>query len=345
MVKVDSIITTLRRGLLVGAGLVLALGLAASPRPPYDVGRVSTPRLFAEGTISTEDDEVGGSFSPDGTEFYFSKLIQSTTFPRIGLLCVSTYREGVWGEPVVLPFSGRYLDFLPHLSPDGRSLYFSSSRPLPGSSARLLRIYRVERAGDHWGEPVALPPPVNEEDSWNWGASVTSSGTLYFASSRGGESHIFRSRLVDGAYAEPEKLGPEVNSTFNEHDPFVSPDERLLVFASSGSGLGDEDRPETLKGNGVLYARGDLYVSSGSDGRWSQARHLEHDINSVADEGAPSLTPDGRYLFFTSERSPFGVLRRRGAEEIEKILHSTLNGHGNIFFVSRDSLDLPEDKE
>ena len=94
----------------------------------------------------------------------------------------------------------------------------------------------------------------------------------------------------------------------------------------------------------MLYARGDLYVSTNRNGTWTPARHLKHNINSVADEGAPSLTPDGKYLFFTSERSPFYSLapRRMSSDEIERTMHATLNGHGNLFLISRDALDLEE---
>ena len=45
------------------------------------------------------------------------------------------------------------------------------------------------------------------------------------------------------------------------------------------------------------YPRGDLYVSYNDSGKWTVARHLEHNINTVAEEEFPFLTPDGRYLF------------------------------------------------
>jgi hypothetical protein len=316
----------------------------AADRPPYDVGRVDSPRIFAEGVISTQDDEAGGSFSPDGKEFYFTKLIQYTTFPKYGLICVSRFSAGKWTQPEVVPFSGSNLDLSPKLSPDGKTMFFGSSRPAPGKKARVLRIWSVERTATGWGEPKPLPAPINApDDRWNWAPSVTRDGTLYFASTRGGngdQSHIYRSRLLNGAYTEPEALGPEINSEFNEGDPYISPDEAVLIFSSAGDGLGDKDRPETLKGGGVLYARADLYVSFKKDGAWSVARHLEHGINSTADEAAPSLTPDGKYLFFTSERSPFTVptTHKLKYAEIEHMLHSTLNGHGNIFFISSDTL-------
>jgi Tol biopolymer transport system component len=339
------------RGTLL-ATVVLLVSTATTPGGSavngnsYDVGRVSEPRLFAEGVISTEDDELGGTFSPDGSEFYFVKVIQYTSFPRLGLICVSRYRHGQWTEPEVVSFSGRDLDFPPKVSPDGQTMYFSSSRPAPGKTARVLRIWAVDRIGDGWGEPRVLPAPINAPDnSWNWAPSVTRNGTLYFTSNReGGKSHIYRSRYINGSYAEPEKLGPEINSEFNESDPYISPDEKILIFSSSGNDLGDQDRAETLKGGGVLYARADLYVSTNRNGKWSAAHHLGHSINSVADEGSPSLTPDGKYLFFASERSAFTVptAHKLDYDEIEQMLHSTLNGHGNIYFISSEALDLED---
>lgn len=328
------------------AGAIVAVhGLAENDRSPYDTGHAEQPRLFAEGVVSTEDDEVGGTFSPDGREFYFVKLNQYTSFPRLGLICVTHFRGGRWTPPEVVPFSGRYLDFPPKISPDGKTMYFSSSRSVPGKTARGLSIWSVARTTTGWGEPTALPAPVNAPDSWNWAPSVTSDGTLYFGSNRyGGHVHIYRSRLENGLYAEPEKLGPEINSEFNESDPYISPDEKILIFASSGNDIGDSGRAETVKGGGVLYARADLYISVKRDGKWSPARHLRHGINSSADESAPSLTPDGKFLFFSSERSPFTVPTAHplSYDEIETMLHATLNGHGNIYFISREALDLGE---
>jgi hypothetical protein len=313
---------------------------------PYDLGRPSKPRLFAEGVISTEDDELNGAFSPDGTEYYFTKVNQYTTFPRLGLLCVSRYRDHRWTEPEVLPFSGKYLDFPPRLAPDGKTLYFASSRPVEGKNLHALKIWSVPRRADEWGEPVLLPPPINAlDDRWNWAPSVTQDGTLYFASTRdgSGHAHIYRSRLVNNAYTEPEKLGAEINSDFNDADPYVSPDERLLVFASAGGELPEgADRPETVKGGGVRYPRGDLYASFGQNGHWNKAQHLEHDVNSFADESSPPISPDGKYLFFSSERSPFSVptARRLNYQQIERILHSALNGHGNIYYITLDALEI-----
>lgn len=331
------------RGGFAAAAIALALAVGAYSAP-YDVGPVNAPRLFAEGIVSSVDDEPGGAFSADGKEFYFAKLAPYTTYPRLGVLCVSHYRGGRWSAPEVLPFSGRYLDLPPRLSPDGRTMYFSSSRPAPGKTARTLRIWAVTRTDSGWGEPAPLPAPVNApDDAANFGPSVTRDGTLYFASTRdSGKIHVFRAARANDGYAAPEELGPEINSAFNEAEPCVSPDEDVLVFTSSGNGLGEVDRATTLKSGGVPYARGDLYVSERVDGKWTPARHLEHGINSTADEGSPAFTPDGAYLFFGSERSHFTtpMPRRLTFAEYERALHGVLNGHGNVWFVSRAALGL-----
>lgn len=305
----------------------------------------SGPHLLAEGVISTPDDEAGGVFSPDGKEFYFAKLNPTTTFPKIGLLCVSRWVNRKWTTPEVLPFSGKYLDFPSRLSPDGRTMYFASLRPASGSKAVLMRIWKVEKSGDTWGEPVLLPGPVNTENSWNWGASVTEDGTLYFASDREqrGRPKIYRSRRVEGVYQEPEKVEAPVNSEFNDFDPFINADETMLFFVSAGDDPAEgHHRDGVLYTGGYPYARGDIYFSRRVNGRWTTAKHLERCVNTFADENNPALTPDGKQLVFTSQRSPFTVpvARRLTIAELEKNLHSTFNGLGNIFTIPLAALDL-----
>jgi hypothetical protein len=118
-------------------------------------------------------------------------------------------------------------------------MLFASSRPLPDGTRGGIRIWEVERTASGWAEPRPLPPPVNPAGShWSADPSVADDGTLYFSADRDGPGsiHIYRSRLIDGKYAEPEKLGPEINSEFNDYSPYVSPNGKILIFASSGSG-------------------------------------------------------------------------------------------------------------
>jgi len=303
------------------------------------------PRIFALDTISTDLDESGGTFTPDGQDFYFTLLTPYTTNPHFGVIAVSHLKNGTWQKPEIASFSGKSLDFAPRLSPDGSKLYFASIRPVPDSKRPHFRIWMTRREGGAWADPVPLPAPINQEDSDNIDPAITASGDLYFASNRkdaGGHFHIFFSRLDDGKFQEPEKLASAINSDFNEASPAISPDGKLLVFASTAAPEDPERRrPEDLIAAGKPYPRQDLYVSAFRGGQWTPAHHLEHGINSFAEEVYPSFSPDGKYLFWGSERSSFQIptqpLQRA---QVEELWRTPLNGRGNIYFISVEALEV-----
>ena len=304
---------------------------ASSSHPPYYVpGPVGEPRMFGEGIISTRDDEFGGAFTPDGNTCFFSMSV-----PRHYLYVIMTshFDHGKWSTPEVAPFSGLYRDFDPVMSADGTKIYFASDRPVAGQPKHDYDIWVVERKGNGWGEPTNLGAPINSEDNEDF-ASVTKDGTIYFSSTRPGamggpgDSDLYRSRLLNGKYQTVEHLGKEINSEAFELDCFVTPDESMLFIGSIG-------RPDSL-GN---Y---DIYVSRNTNGTWSQATNLGPKVNSAARDYSPRLTPDGKFLFFTSERD-FTMLPNRPRltyAEMEKGLHSILNGSGNIYQIELSALGL-----
>lgn len=305
--------------------LALAALLWSVPALP-----ATEPRLFAEGVVSTEDDEIGGVLSPDGRDFYFVKRTPATIQSSLGVICVSHLEGGTWGTPRVASFSGRFVDYGPAFTPDGKRLYFSSTRPFEGSKGSDARIWYVDReAGGRWSEPRLLPGPVNSAFAQN--PSVAADGTLYFAAIRpGGKGSvdIYRSRLVDGAYGEPENLGDAINTENPETYPFIAPDQSYLLFVSVG-------RPDSPVGPGAPYPRSDIYVSHRRGGRWTPARRLPAPVNTDTTESSPFVSPDGRTLFFSSERNFTSIPMRTRVthDELEKRLHQTRNGRGDIYAI------------
>lgn len=305
----------------------LVTALAQNPIAPYAVdGPLSEPRLFGEGVISTSEDELNASFTPEGNTVYFTK---NHFGKRLGIIVLSWYSNGNWSEPEVAPFSGRYTDYDPFVSPDGGKLYFVSNRPLEGTKPKDFDVWVVEKTGmGGWSEPSNLSAPVNTDQD-EFYPSVAADGTLYISANRPegkGRFDVYRSRWEDGKFATPENLGDGVNTAFNEIDNWVSPDQSVLVFASSG-------RPDDLGG-------GDLYVSRNVDGTWTPARHLEAPINSSAREYCPIGSPDGRYFFFTSFRG-FGdeiPSRPISYRELREGLSRVTNGWGNVYQVDLSRL-------
>ncbi len=303
-------------------------------RPAYAVDTaLRAPALFGDGVISTGDDEFGGSFTPDGKTVYFTR---SAPHSYLYAIYESHWAAGTWSTPVVVPFSGQWTDSDPMVSPDGTRLLWSSDRPVDGKVKHDYDIWQVTRGADgRWGQPEHLPAPINSDGS-EFCASYARNGTIYFSSARdGGPNGIiraYRSRIVDGHWTEPENLteamGASHDDVVYDLDVMVDPDEKYLFIGSLA-------RPEGL-GNF------DLFVSRNRAGKWSQLVHLPPPFNTSTRDYSPHSTPDGKYLFFASERGfTAGSVTTRFNSYTELVgrLRSTLNGSGNIYQIDMAVVD------
>ncbi|MDQ3805616.1 MAG: hypothetical protein M3416_17530, partial [Acidobacteriota bacterium] len=155
---------------------------AGAPHPYASPSPLTEARLFAEGVVSTVDHESNASFGPDGRTLYFTKYDRAGQ--SFSAVVYTELRRGRWAEPRVAPFSGLHPDSHPSVSPDGRRLFFSSSRPADGRAKRDFDIWYVERdAAGAWGEARRVEGAVNTEAS-EYAPAVTRDGTLYFDSFR-----------------------------------------------------------------------------------------------------------------------------------------------------------------
>jgi len=250
------------------------------------------PQLFAPGIISTGLAELNSVFTPDGREFYYAV--------DIGLdwvIMVTRQTDKGWSVPEAASFTRGHSGVDLCISADGQRLLFCSDRPLPGqgSTRGNMDLWAVERTADGtWSEPVNVAA-VNSEAS-EFYPTLTDDGTLYFVSRREGGlggSDIYRARLVDGQYQEPENLGYVVNTPGNEGDTFVAPDGSYLILNSRGHDPGPDG--------------GSLFVSyRGEDGEWSPPRNLGRVMTADRSDFCPMMSPDGKYFFFSSARPRFG---------------------------------------
>jgi hypothetical protein len=290
------------------------------------------PVLFAEGIVSTPDDESSFAMTPDGKTAFFGKTSPATTGDPMRVICVTRLdSKGHWTMPEIAPFSGRYHDMGPSITPDGSRLYFISDRPNGDPEQHDLNIWFVDRVAAGWSEPRSLDAPVNST-AHEYGVSVASNGTLYFASNRpGGKGgfDIYRSRLENGQYKTVENLGDTINTSAGELQPAISPDENILVFTSLS-------RDDEMVGVHRAYSRGDLYVSFRKNGSWTAARNCGAPINSGGGESWPGFSSDGARFFFSSDRgfATYRLPHRLTLAQIEHGLRSTLNGMGNIYQVN-----------
>ena len=315
-------------GLLAGVLFYAAAEVATHPYASQEP--ITEPKLFQEGIISTRFDEFGPAFTHDGRTLLFNRSV-----PRSNLYVIltSTFQNGRWSQPEVAPFSGQYWDFDAVFSPDGSRIFFGSDRPVPGhpKQDQDFEIWMVNRTARGWGDPVHLDSTVNSDQDETF-ASSASNGNLYFISAReGGREHlaIYRSKCVNGKYQEAEKLKGPVNDQENSSlEVLVAPDESYLLLVPFGRKDG--------------YGSFDIYVSEQHDGQWSAPRNLGPKVNTAARDYSPRFSPDGRYLFWSSERG-LGTERPTKpltTEELETAMRSTLNGWGNIYQIELSAIGL-----
>ena len=263
------------------------------------------PAVFAPGIVSTEKGELNIIISPDGNEIYFSRSRPSS--PTAIMVMIN--KEGKWHAPRVASFSGQYSDMDPSMSKDGTKIFFGSTRPTGNVNAQGCDIWLVERLKPgNWSDPRNIGEPVNTPMNDNY-PTLTKAGTIYYQSKgHGGKGglDIFRSELINGTYTKPENLGEAINSKYNDFDAFIATDESYLIFSSS-------NRPEG-------FGSGDLYVSfRKKDESWTQAKNMGVTINTSSMEYCPKVSPNGKYLFFTSSRSGNGDIYWVDARIIDQL--------------------------
>jgi ankyrin repeat protein len=242
-------------------------------------------------------------FSPDGNEVYWAPMM---TFPgeiysRGGLLMMKRV-NGRWTAPAWAPFSGPDVnDDVPFFSPDGKRIYFISSRPLPGEKdGRAERIWFADRAADGWSDGQPLDAGVNEHDM-HWEFSLDRQGNLYFggqAPDSRGQGDIYMARFSGGKYEKPVNVGKPINTEDRENTPYVAPDGSYLVFSRQD----------------------DLWVSFRGEGNvWSEPVKLGPEVNGPSVELCPMVTADGKYLFFISQRGGESHAYWVDAKAVEKL--------------------------
>lgn len=92
---------------------------------------------------------------------------------------------------------------------------------------------------------------------------------------------------------QPENLGTAVNSEYSEYWPALSVDEKMLMFTVMLPG-------QEPAGQGRVYLQEDFFYSTRRDGSWEPRIHAGSPLNTRDNEGAQSLTADGKILWFTA---------------------------------------------
>jgi len=221
-----------------------------------------------------------GAFSPNLEEYYYT--ISDKNFKQFDVYVIKKH-NGKWSEPNRAFFNSTYSDHGMSFSPNGNSIYFSSTRPvnIDGISS-TWHIWKSDKVNGKWNEPIFIDIP-NLRNRLVSHPTIANSGTIYFHSSNldYSEMDIYFSKQVNGVFEDAKKTSISVNSKVRRCTPYVSPEEDYMIFASIGNQL-------------------DLMISfSDGNGGWKNTKKLNNKINDMG-QGNPYVTSDSKFLFFTT---------------------------------------------
>ncbi len=234
-------------------------------RMKKDAGALATAKLLSP-KLSSPYHDGPACFTVDGNEIYFTrnnynkfvKKSSTKVIEHIGVVNKAVLKKsatgvnnlmimhakkvgGEWTYPEGLPFNSyEFSCGHPCLTPDNKTLYFTSDMPggFGGSD-----IYKVSINEDGFGEPINLGAEINTEGEEMF-PFLHHNGQLYFCSNGQltlGGLDVFVATQKDGVY-KVKNMGHPLNSSKDDFSFFLEEDGVHGYFASNREGgKGDDD--------------------------------------------------------------------------------------------------------
>lgn len=198
-----------------------------------------------------------------------------------------------------------YDDYGALLSPDGKELFYTSRRPdtrggnvNPGDQRYFEDVYvtRWSEETNDWGPATNDVERLNSE-GFDAASYISPDGNTIYMTINTSVLNIRNTtkssdicvaeRTKENRWSLPKPIrNKSINTTFFDGAPTLTADGNTMYFVSDRDGL---------------KSKSDIYVVHKEGNKWGVAKKLPPVINSVGNETTPYITPDGKYLFFSSD--------------------------------------------
>ncbi|MEI7422155.1 MAG: OmpA family protein [Prolixibacteraceae bacterium] len=272
----------------------------------FSVFALSHPLSFqpvdAGTSINTDAEEYWPSLNAEGNELIFTRLLTKDSNglkiknPQEDFYVSRKDTSGHWEKavPIGPPINSEENEGAQTLSADGRVLIFTGCGRTDGLGS--CDLYISVQLNGSWTIPVNMGEPVNS-GAWESQPSLSADGRiLYFVSNRkGGKGKMDIWRAVKTSIS-PEGVPlygnvtnmTEINTSGNDHSPFIHPDGKTLYFAT-------DDRPG--------LGSSDIFVTRLKEDRWSEPENLGYPINTNRNEEGLVVEISGEKAWYSTDRN------------------------------------------
>jgi outer membrane protein OmpA-like peptidoglycan-associated protein len=188
--------------------------------------------------------------------------------------------------------NSEYPDYAPTITADGSLMIFTSRRPDNNANPNLSddheyyeEVYQSRKVNGEWQPAQIMPAPVNSIYH-NASVSIAPDGSQMFIYNDTNGGDIYVTYQHNGIWSEEIPLEGDVNTPDLENSAALSADGQKLFFTST--------RPGGYGGTDIYFC------TKGHNGRWINATNLGPIINTELDEDGIFISPDGKYLYFSS---------------------------------------------
>jgi outer membrane protein OmpA-like peptidoglycan-associated protein len=222
--------------------------------------------------VNTSGNEGTQSISPDGKYLYFTGCNRKDGFGNCDIY-FSKKVGGKWQTPHNLwePINTAYWESQPSIAPDGRTLFFASTRPEGSRGGSDIWVSYLDDNGI-WSEPENLGDSINTPGNESSPFIHYDGQTLYFSSDghdgMGGKDLFYSKRKKNGTWTTPQNLGYPINTHKDEISLIVAADGKTAYYASDREDSKGKldiyqfDLHRDVRSQPVSYIKGRLFDAS-----------------------------------------------------------------------------------
>lgn len=208
--------------------------------------------------------------------------------------------QRVFIDPLPNSINSKFSDYCPVITSDESMMIFTSRRDNtvggaidPADNKYYEDIYvSYSKDKTNWDPAINMKAINTEVHDASTGLSPD--GQILYTYKGIPDGTIFESKLIGDTWSKPKKMNNNINTKYHETSVSVSYDLKKLYLVSN--------RPKDDFGNNTIGGKDIFVCEKNEKGEWGPAKNLGEPINSIYDEDAIFMHPNGVTLYFSSKR-------------------------------------------